>query len=83
MITLVQERLNKAFAPTALTVIDESAQHVGHPGARAGAGHFAIQITSTCFNNLPRLAQHRMIYQALVDLIPHKIHALKIHIGYN
>jgi len=66
------------MAPEALEVVDESHLHVGHAGARDGRGHFRIRITSSRFDGQPRLARHRMIYQALGDMMSTDIHALSI-----
>lgn len=79
-ISLIEQRLQEAFSPTHLQVIDESHFHIGHPGAQNGAGHFSIIIASSHFSGLSRLMQHRKIYHVLSDLIPHPIHALKIEI---
>ena len=72
--TLLRERL----APTALTVIDDSAKHAGHAGAASGGGHFELRIVSARFTGLSRVARHRLVYDALSDLMRHAIHALAI-----
>ena len=75
---LIETRLRAAFAPEHLEIVDESAKHIGHPGARAG-GHFALTIVSSRFSGLPTLQRHRLIYQSLGDLMRGEIHALAIH----
>lgn len=75
----ITRRLEQAFFPDTLTVIDESQQHIGHPGAAAGGGHYAVTIVSTIFMNLPLIKRHQLVYHELKDLIPHEIHALKIN----
>jgi len=77
---LILTRLQQAFAPTLLEVIDESAQHVGHQGAAAGGSHFALKIAAPAFHGVSLLKQHQLIYQILQDLIPQEIHALKIRV---
>ena len=79
-IQIMQERLNDSLNPSALEIMDESHQHVGHEGAKSGAGHFAIKIASPLFAKKSLIECHRMIYQSLDDLIGPEIHALKIHI---
>jgi len=79
-IQIIQERLQQAFAPSYLEVIDDSAKHQGHKGAESGAGHFTVILHSTTLLNKDRIAAHREIYFALKDLIPNEIHALKINL---
>lgn len=76
---LIEKRLAAAFSPSLMTVIDESHQHVGHEGAKAGGSHFALTIVSAAFAGLPLLKRHQLIYEQLQDLIPHEIHAIKIN----
>jgi BolA protein len=76
----IRERLQNAFSPESLEVIDDSEKHKGHAGAQGGAGHYSIIISAACFQKKSRIESHRMIYEVLNDLIPHEIHALKIRI---
>lgn len=75
---IIAERLTQALSPMTLEIIDESHRHVGHEGAKGGASHFALLIVSSQFEGLSAIKRHQLIYQALQDLIPHEIHALKI-----
>ncbi len=77
-IALIEQRLQAAFAPDYLQVIDESEQHRGHAGAAGGAGHYRVVITAKQFLGLSALQVHRKIYTALQDLMPQAIHALRI-----
>jgi BolA protein len=77
MIDQIKARL-QALTPTALDLIDESALHAGHQG-NGGGGHYKLNITSSHFCGKSQIMRHRLVYQALADLIPHKIHALSIH----
>ena len=75
--TLLQERL--AFlAPLRLEVIDDSAKHAGHAGARSGGGHYQLLIVSEHFAGKSTLQRHRLIYDALGELMRSRIHALSI-----
>lgn len=76
-IELMQQRL-AALAPEALEIGDDSARHAGHEGARGGGGHYNLTIVSPQFNGMLTVARHRMIYNALGDLMQTKIHALSI-----
>ncbi len=74
----IQSRLESAFAPAKVSVRDDSTKHAGHPGARSGAGHFAVRIESEAFTGRNTLQRHRMVYEALADMMPSDIHALII-----
>ena len=74
----IRERL-AALEPVNLELVDESAQHAGHAGARPGGNtHWRLTIVSPRFAGQPTLARHRMIYQALGELMQNPIHALTI-----
>ena len=74
----IRERL-LPLAPETLEVFDDSADHAGHAGAReSGGGHFQVVIVSAAFAGQSRLARHRLVYDALRDLMPGSIHALAI-----
>lgn len=77
-VAMIRERLERAFEPDSLEVIDESHLHAGHPGARDGRGHFRVRIGSERLDALSRLARHRAIYDALGELMTTDIHALSI-----
>ena len=65
--------------PARLELVDESAKHAGHAGASAGGNsHWNLTIVSASFAGKATLARHRMIYQALGELMQHPIHALAI-----
>lgn len=72
----IRNRL-QGLEPAALKIIDDSALHAGHQG-NGGGGHFTLHITSSHFCGKSQIMRHRLIYQALSDLMPHKIHALSI-----
>ncbi len=78
MIELIKERLQAAFSPTELEIMDDSHKHIGHAGSKDGAGHFTVKIRASCFDSLSRVEAHKKIYCVLADLMPHKIHALRI-----
>lgn len=69
----------ETLAPTSLEVVDESAQHEGHAGSRPSGGtHWQVTIVSEAFRGKPPVARHRMVYEALGDLMKRDIHALRI-----
>jgi len=74
----MRERL-AALAPLTLDLRDESAQHAGHAGARpSGGSHWQLTIVSEAFRGKSPVARHRMVYEALGDLMKRDIHALRI-----
>jgi BolA protein len=78
-VRLIETRLRQAFEPSEIEVFDESHQHVGHPGARDGKGHFRIRIVANGFAGATRLQCHRMVYDVLADLMQTDIHALSVN----
>lgn len=74
------ERLRAALAPSQLEVLDESWQHEGHAGANGtGFGtHFRVRIASPMFTGKRKVAQHRLVYDALQIFIDHGAHAIAI-----
>ena len=68
-----------ALLPETLELIDESAAHAGHAGARPGGQtHWRLRIVSPAFAGRTTLARHRMVYAALGELMQHPIHALAL-----
>ena len=71
---LLQGSLEQAH----VEVIDESHLHAGHAGARAGKGHFRVQIVSPSFAGLRPLQRHQLVYRILNEMMQTEIHALNI-----
>lgn len=78
----IEAQLRQSLSPTLLEVIDESAAHAGHSGANGlGYGtHFRVRIGGPAFVGLSRVAQHRLVYDALRDFTAAGLHALAIEI---
>jgi BolA protein len=75
----IRQRLFAALAPSELDLVDESALHAGHAGARPqGESHFRLSIVSAAFAGKSRLDRQRMVFAALGDLMRTDIHALAI-----
>lgn len=74
--------LRAALQPTQLQVLDESADHAGH----AGAGpypygtHFRVRIAAPAFAGKSRVAQHRLVYDPLRQMIAQGVHAIAIEV---
>ena len=74
----IREVLNERFQPSDLLIKDQSHLHEGHAGARDGKGHFDVTIVSSEFEGQNRIQRHRMVYDALNQLLATDIHALRI-----
>ncbi|MEX1826677.1 BolA family protein [Luteibacter sp. CQ10] len=72
----IRRLLTEALAPVELDVIDEGHKHAGHAGE--GRGHFFARIVSPAFAGKNPIQRHRMVYEALGDMMPDGIHALSI-----
>lgn len=75
---LIRRELEARFSPTELIIKDQSQLHAGHEGAKDGKGHFDVTIVSPVFEGQNRIQRHRMVYDALTQLIQTDIHALRI-----
>jgi BolA family transcriptional regulator, general stress-responsive regulator len=76
--TAIRERL-AALHPLSMELRDQSDQHIGHAGARpSGGSHWQLTIVSEAFRGKSPVARHRMVYEALGDLMERDIHALRI-----
>jgi BolA protein len=76
-VTVLNESL-ASLAPVRVELIDDSALHAGHAGARSGGGHYRLLVVSPHFAGKTTVARHRMVYSALGDLMRGRIHALSI-----
>lgn len=74
----IRERLEGELNPLHLEIIDDSASHAGHAGARSGGGHFQATIVSAAFDGKSAVQRHRMVYSALGDMMTNEIHALSM-----
>ena len=72
------EHLLAALEPESIEVIDVSASHAGHAGAREGGGHYELIVVSPRFTGKSRIERHRMVYEALGPLMRREIHALAL-----
>ena len=77
---IMTRKLNDAFTPDSIDVVDESHLHEGHAGHRQGGqSHFRIHIVSQSFAGKSRIDRHRMINAVLADDLAGGVHALAIH----
>ncbi len=80
--TEIRQRLQDAFAPSTLDVINESAMHAGHSGDDGtGESHWRVVIAAPSFANMSRLARHRAVHDALGKDVIGRLHALALEIS--
>ncbi|MFN3823991.1 MAG: BolA family protein [Pseudorhodobacter sp.] len=78
----IRDRLEAAFRPDRLEVVNESHRHAGHSGDDgSGESHFAVAIRAPDLAPLSRVARHRAIHAALGPEILGSVHALAIDAG--
>jgi BolA protein len=75
----IEEKLETAFSPQSLHVVDESYLHVGHAGAHPeGESHFRVRIAASAFAGRSRVDCHRLVNRALAEELAGRVHALAI-----
>lgn len=78
----LRAKLQAAFRPERLEVVDESEQHRGHGGWREGGGtHFHVVIRSATFDGLGRVARSRAVHRVLAEDLAGGVHALSLDLG--
>lgn len=78
----IHDRLQTAFAPHALDVVDESEAHRGHAGYQdGGESHFRVTIRAAAFGPMSRLERHRAVHAALGPEVMGRLHALALDVG--
>jgi stress-induced morphogen len=75
----IKDRLTAAFQPVSLEVVNDSHRHAGHAGSPGtGESHFSVRVIAAAFAGKSRVERHRMVNEALADLLQGKVHALAI-----
>ena len=75
----ITEKLQQAFAPVVLEVVNDSHRHADHAGTPGtGESHFTIKVVSASFAGKSRLERHRMVNDVLAEELKGPIHALAI-----
>jgi BolA family transcriptional regulator, general stress-responsive regulator len=77
VVAQLRSALEQAFAPTTLEILDDSAAHAGHAGARSG-GHYRVKLVAEAFRGRSSLERHRLVYAAVAPLLSGSVHALNI-----
>ncbi|MFY9210322.1 MAG: BolA family protein [Aestuariivita sp.] len=77
----ITRKLQSAFAPHELEVVDDSESHRGHSGFQEGGeSHFNVRIRAEAFKGQSRIARHRAVHAALGKELVGRIHALALDI---
>lgn len=75
----MQATLAGAFSPASIEIVDQSARHAGHAGARAeGETHYAVLLVSDAFQGQSRIDRHRRVQEALAPEFERGLHALTL-----
>jgi BolA protein len=75
----MRAKLERAFSPTRLEIVDDSERHQGHAGHNgAGESHFNLLIEAPAFAGVTRVERQRMINRTLAMEIGGPVHALAI-----
>lgn len=75
----MRRKLEAAFTPVRLEIVDDSHRHAGHAGARPeGETHFNVTIVSATFAGVGRVERQRKVYAALADELRDRVHALQL-----
>ncbi len=76
---VIRQKLTHEINPSLLEIIDNSAAHAGHAGAKKGGGHYNITLVAAVFEGKSLVQRHQLIYAALADMMTDQIHALGIN----
>lgn len=74
----IKNYLQKNLDPDSVDIVDDSSKHAGHEGAKAGGGHFNVTIVAKIFQDKTLIQRHRLVYDALNEMMKQEIHALSI-----
>jgi BolA protein len=83
----IETKLQAAFAPERLTVLNESHLHAGHHHTGSdhhdtfdgtGETHFRVRIVSASFASMSRIERHRAVNALLAEELEGSVHALAI-----
>lgn len=77
----IRRKLETAFAPELLELVDESERHRGHAGWREGGEtHFRLRMVSSRFAGLARVERQRQVHRVLAEELAGGIHALAMEL---
>ena len=75
----IRRKLEAAFSPTRLELVDDSDRHHGHAGhSGSGESHFNLRIEAQAFAGKARVMRQRLVMQVLAEELAGPVHALSI-----
>ncbi|MCO5064692.1 MAG: BolA family transcriptional regulator [Rhizobiaceae bacterium] len=83
----METKLEEAFSPERLSVINESHLHAGHHHVESGhhaefdgtgETHFRVRIVAARFSGMSRIERHRAVNALLAEELKRGVHALAI-----
>ena len=75
----IRSKLQLAFDPVRLEVVDASERHRGHGGWREGGEtHFDVTVVSAAFAGMGRLQRQRAVNLVLAEELAGPVHALSV-----
>lgn len=78
----IRSKLDAAFAPMWLEVVDESERHRGHGGWREGGEtHFRVVMRAASLGAMSRVERSRAVHRVLADELAERVHALALDLG--
>lgn len=82
LVTQLEQKMQQAFSPQSLEIINESHLHAGHqPGFNGeGESHIRVRMVAAYFNGKSRVDIHREINAICADEIAAGLHALAIDV---
>ncbi len=75
----LKQAIEAAFAPERLEIVDDSAEHAHHAGAREGGQtHYSVLVVSARFAGQSRVERSRAVHAALEQEFGSGLHALSL-----
>lgn len=77
----IVKKIEEAYAPERLSVVNESHLHAGHAGGSpdgSGETHFRVRVVSPAFAGMSRIERHRALNDLLSAEIADGVHALAL-----
>lgn len=73
----MRAKIEEAFQPQRLDIVNESHKHKGHGGYHPGGeSHFHVTIISATFTGKSRVDRQRAVYAVLAEELKDTVHAL-------
>lgn len=75
----LEAALRHSLAPERVAVIDDSAHHAGHAGARPGGEtHYSVLVVTEAFRGVSRVDRSRQVHALLAAEFASGLHALAL-----